>query len=317
MVNNIIRKYLSLTKEFGANFVWRYLFSKIFKGNESVNEVIEEKLMPIYVNSINNSDDGVEHTSLNAWSLWWQGEDSMPDMVRICYQSQLRYVNSHLIKYNLLTKDNINEFIDIPDYILRKVNEKKISLTHLSDIIRIILLEEYGGVWIDLTLLFNKQLTPSIFNHEFFSFKLDPKLYTPIGFGQKLTACKWSGFFLAASAEHSHIFSYLKSAILSYWEIYDYLIDYFLMNRLLKMAYNKDVNCKSTIDNVPYSNNNLYRLLPMINMVYDKQEYEMLCHQTTCFKLSYKIDLKKCVDGKKTYYGHLYETYLKDKDVTK
>ncbi|MBQ7073583.1 hypothetical protein IJM86_00620 [bacterium] len=43
----------------------------------------------------------------------------------------------------LLTRDNYENYIKLPEFILQKVKKKEISITHLSDIIRMALLKEY------------------------------------------------------------------------------------------------------------------------------------------------------------------------------
>ncbi|MBQ2600045.1 hypothetical protein II582_01420 [bacterium] len=43
----------------------------------------------------------------------------------------------------MLTQDNYKDYVKLPEFILKKVKEKKITITHLSDIIRMALLKEY------------------------------------------------------------------------------------------------------------------------------------------------------------------------------
>lgn len=69
----------------------------------------------------------------------------MPEIVKMCYRTQVKYAESNNTKIILLSKDNICDYINIPQVILDKVERKIITLTHFSDIIRIYLLEQYGG----------------------------------------------------------------------------------------------------------------------------------------------------------------------------
>lgn len=50
------------------------------------------------------------------------------------------------------------QYVDIPDYILQKYKQGKMTRTHLSDIVRLLLLSKYGGVWIDSTILLTNEL---------------------------------------------------------------------------------------------------------------------------------------------------------------
>lgn len=312
MLKNSITKYLSLKDEFGWKFSIKLLLGKLLSNTNSVDKTIEEELMPFYETSLQVPVNEQSCDKLMAWSLWWQGVDGMPEMVKICYQSQIRYVQNEGIEYYLLTKDNVADYVNIPSYILEKVNEGKITLTHLSDIIRILLLEKYGGIWLDLTILFVKPLKFENLCTEFFSININPEQYEPVGYGQKLTQCRWTGFLLATSTKHSFLFAYLKRAILKYWKTHSCLIDYFIMNRLIKLAYTNNSRCKFIIDSVPQTNSNLYRLLPLLNSKYDEATFNCLIEYTSCFKLSYKKKVVKTADGTLTFYGWLYKIFYID-----
>ena len=43
--------------------------------------------------------------------------------------------------------------VNMPDYIIRKQQSGEIDLTHFSDILRMMLLAQHGGIWMDSTLL--------------------------------------------------------------------------------------------------------------------------------------------------------------------
>ena len=208
---------------------------------------------------------------------------------------------------HLITRDNISEYVEIPLFIEEKVNKGNITLTHFSDIIRILLLERYGGIWVDSTLFFQKSLMPEYLNLPFYSIKLDPTKHQPVGFGQRLTECKWAGFILSSSCKHSPLFVYLKQSILDYWKNHNTLVDYFIMNRLIKIAYNQSKVVKKEIDLVPYSNNKMYDLKDYLNSIYTEYLYNNIIGDSFCFKLSYKMQLHKLIDGQKTIYGHILE----------
>ena len=90
-------------------------------------------------------------SNLNIWVFWYQGESSMPELIRMCYKRICMNANGR--KVVLLTKDNIDDYVQMPSFIMEKVNKGYISFTHLSDLIRVSLLYKYGGTWMDATLL--------------------------------------------------------------------------------------------------------------------------------------------------------------------
>ena len=86
------------------------------------------------------------------WMLWLQGWDNAPDICLKCVESW-KYYNPDW-KVVLLNASNYSNYIDL-DKTLPGLNTNNISL---SNVIRISLIKEYGGVWADSTLFCNKSL---------------------------------------------------------------------------------------------------------------------------------------------------------------
>ena len=121
------------------------------------------------------------------WVCWWQGESQMPPIVRSCYQSLLENAGEHPV--HLITEESIDQYIQIPTYILQKVKKGNISFTHFSDIIRMALLYEHGGLWLDATIYVSSPLKDKIFDSPLFS--VAPNIDTEL-----VSQAKWSGFLL-------------------------------------------------------------------------------------------------------------------------
>ena len=51
----------------------------------------------------------------------------------------------------LITQDNLFNYVQFPDYILKKWEAGVITNTHFSDLLRLELLIKYGGTWSDET----------------------------------------------------------------------------------------------------------------------------------------------------------------------
>jgi hypothetical protein len=91
----------------------------------------------------------------------------MPPIVQSCFQSLCSHAGNHLV--HLITQENISKYVTIPDYILRKVQEGKISFTHFSDILRMCLLYEHGGLWIDATVYVSQPIPEKVFQEPLFT----------------------------------------------------------------------------------------------------------------------------------------------------
>ena len=127
-----------------------------------------------------------KHSSPTIWTMWWQGQDQMPPIVKACIRSLHRHVSNN-VKIVILTKDNFSDYVKIPGYILDKVEKKFITLTHLSDIIRMAVLAEHGGMWLDSTLYVTKDIPDHLVTSGFFSTSTTYHYMS-------VSMCKWSGF---------------------------------------------------------------------------------------------------------------------------
>ena len=56
-------------------------------------------------------------------------------------------------KINVVTIKNIADFVGFPNHIVEKFNAGKITPTHFSDLLRLELLINHGGIWVDSTVL--------------------------------------------------------------------------------------------------------------------------------------------------------------------
>lgn len=74
-----------------------------------------------YKNSPNDSSKIDEYP---IWVFWAQGFENAPELVRMC--------NTNLLRSNknvkLVTLDNVSEYVDIPQYIYDRVNNKTMTL---------------------------------------------------------------------------------------------------------------------------------------------------------------------------------------------
>lgn len=83
------------------------------------------------------------------WMCWWQGEENAPEIVRACIDSVRRNAGGHEVV--VITDENLSEYVDIPEWVLEKVRAGVMSRTNLSDLLRLSLLAEHGGMWLDAT----------------------------------------------------------------------------------------------------------------------------------------------------------------------
>ncbi|MEM7195592.1 MAG: capsular polysaccharide synthesis protein [Pseudomonadota bacterium] len=99
-----------------------------------------------------NSERGAR-VNLPIWFLWLQGKDEMPEVVKLCYESWGFHNAGHDLIF--LDKSNLYEYVQLDDSIL---GNKNLTVQALSDVIRINLLDQNGGVWVDATCYCHRPL---------------------------------------------------------------------------------------------------------------------------------------------------------------
>ncbi len=300
---------------FGLLYTIRMYIVKSLCDSNEYKKLLLSFIRPYFKDEINAANKHINDSEVNdtkkyVWTMWWQGEDALPEVLKICYNSHLKYIDSNKYQYTMITKDNYSDYVEVPEYITEKLNRGIISFTHFSDLLRVMLVRKYGGAWIDITLLMQAPLNPDIFNYTFYSFNQKGTSYIPCGFGQSITQCQWAGFFLCSSLPNSTLFCFLENCLIKYWKEFDYTIDYFLLNLIIRLGYLEVSSIQQAIDEIPQNNENLYGLQPLMNNPYKETIMSCLCSNTHFFKLTQKVNYKELEGKDKTLYNELKSRLL-------
>ena len=92
-----------------------------------------------------------------------------------------------------------------------------------------------------------------------------------------------------------------------YYSEYNYVIDYFLQNLLIKVAYENIPSIKKAIDEVEVNNPHVYALYRYMDRPFEKDIWDSLVSDTGFFKLTQKRQYAMECNGKKTFYAYLKE----------
>jgi len=210
------------------------------------------------------------------WIIWAQGLDAMPDLVKSCYQSVIR--NSNGFTVCLVDMSNISEYVSLPDFIFEKLNKGYISYTHFSDILRFALLSKWGGLYLDATIFVSSPIPH--FDSLFTIKEKDNPQYA--------SRAKWAGFLWYLPSDTSFA-KYVVSFLLGYWGKYDSIIDYFLLDYVIRLYYERKESFRNTIDSLGYSNPYLYFLQsPSCDEPYNNELWQSISEATCFFKTSWK-----------------------------
>jgi len=103
------------------------------------------------------------------WQFWAQGETAAPPIVRGCLESV--YGHAGRRERILLDARSIHDVLALPTSLTVRIEH--LGWTFFSDLLRLMLLERYGGTWIDATVMLTSPLPDWLEPLDFFTFKHD------------------------------------------------------------------------------------------------------------------------------------------------
>ena len=240
----------------------------------------------------------------NIWICWWQGIENAPELVKLCIESIKRNANNH--KVVVLTEKNYKNYIKLPDYIVEKYQNRKMCSANFADVLRISLLAEHGGIWLDATIFMTDSFDSSIYQYPFCSNKRinQPKslLYPAQG--------RWGTYFLAGGQDNI-LFYYVRDVFYEFWKNHDMVIDYGMIDFIILLGYDTNSQIQTIIDQSPALNEHIHYLLPRLNDKFDSDFYEKISKSTNLHKLTYKQKLEKKCGIELTFYGEICESVYK------
>lgn len=280
---------------------------------------------PRYIQTIENYVDGVLQPLIDQyqaqpevptqpaegktpiWCCWWQGEAQMPELVKLCHARLKQVIPEDKAELHLITLDNYREYVELPAYIIEKFEKKIITMTTMSDVLRFALLGKYGGYWLDATVFFTGDIPKEYFSGNFYCQRMvDNAAYV------QREACRgnWCGFSMAGP-KNSVVFRFMSDAFSLWWEKYDTIIDYVLIDYMLWSGFKGVDAIHKTIDAVPDNNEDIFEMYKLLNRPYSPELLEKLTRRNVMHKLTYKMDLQiRTAEGQLTLYGYLRQWVL-------
>lgn len=238
---------------------------------------------------------GERKRSNKVWVCWLQGMDNAPALVRRCFRSLQEHLTDREII--LLTEENYRQYVTLPDYIEEKAAKGIIPKAQYSDLLRLELLINHGGTWIDSTVLCTgKEIPAYMLDSDLFLFQnLKPGLN-----GQ---ATRISNWFITACTNHP-LLLLTRELLLAYWKKYNAMVDYFIFHDFFELAIEAFPELWDEV--VPFSNATPHILLLRLFEKADEKTWKAVRDMTPFHKLTYKFTDE---DAQKsgTYYQLLME----------
>lgn len=231
------------------------------------------------------------------WICWLQGIEAAPEIVQACYKSIRENITDR--KVVLLTEDNYRDYIKLPSFIEQKHKNGIIGNAHYADLLRLEILNQYGGTWVDSTVLCTSKKIPS--------FMLDSELFVfqTLKPGLDGHAISMSNWFITACS-HEPILEMTLKLLYHYWERENALINYYIFHIFFQMAIEVYPNEWKKV--VPCSNETPHILLLNLFEKYNYHFFSGVIEQICFHKLTYKFEQEK-TENKATNYAHIIEYY--------
>ena len=217
------------------------------------------------------------------WTCWFQGIENAPEVCQVCVKRMKQIFGED--KVIVITADNYMDYVDIPEYIVDKWKKGIIVYAHFSDILRLCLLVQHGGTWIDSTILLLRKNIPSYF--------YDSPLFV---FADHISGLRPNiqNSYLSAYS-NSRILTCVRNLLFEYWKKENYVINYSIFHLFFQMAEEKYADEWKEV--YRYPNHSTHILRKELGRVFDKQRYEAIKDACVIQKLTYKKDFSSFEAG--------------------
>lgn len=212
------------------------------------------------------------------YSIWLQGEENAPELVKACFRSIRRNCEQELI---VLDEKTVFDYITLPDIIVQKYKQGKIQRAHFADICRVELLYEHGGYWLDSTDFMMTSMPKWITEQDFFMFLTGTKYGSPYSFTQNCFIRARKGSYLLAA---------WRAMIFNYWTKENREFDYFMHQLLYKTLVTYDRKAKEYFEKMPHVSQDPTHILwaEYKNKTFNQADFDKMA-QDACFqKLTYR-----------------------------
>lgn len=233
---------------------------------------------PLPESSSEGDASGRKEENEKLWTLWLQGEETAPPVVRACIRSMKKNAGQEVV---VLDETRLKGLISLPGYIQEKWEKGLIRPAHYADICRIELLYRYGGLWCDATDFIPGPIPDEMMQEDFFVFLSGEKLFGSYSFVQNC--------FIRARRD-SYLLAAWRRAIHTYWAKENSAIDYFVHQLLFQKVVEEDACAAQAFAQMPHLPQDPTHALWFLHGddPYEPARWEELCALAPFQKTEYK-----------------------------
>ena len=267
--------------------------SDFFKGEKIVN-YFSRKYLPA-INNLEQKEISVEQPE-TIWQFWDNpAGKTTPEIVKSCLESVDKFKGN--FEHKILDKSSIENYTDLPDYVLDKFKKRQIDYIHFSDLLRLNLLKNHGGIWLDATGYMTDFIPKYIIDEDFFVFLTGELSSFPYAFMQNCFIRSKKGSFLCEGW-------YLMCV--EFWKKQTKTIDYFQHQLMFKTLVEKNSTAKKIFSQMPHlPEYETHQLTNILLQKFDAGQWERIKKMSFFQKTTYKI--AGGIDYSDTYFSKLSE----------
>ena len=317
-MNKNIRHLYRYYNEYGIRCTLAFLLCMLFPYSNTKNRNLRQSILRYknktfthylqkYYRQATESRKGSaarENDSGNSiWTAWLQGEENAPEVIRITLASIRENANGHPVI--VISNENVDSYIDIPQSIKDKHESGLMGHAHYADVIRMMILAKYGGIWLDATMMLHEPIPEEAFQCSFYS----------VGFKagneeKYISGNKWLVRVIGGKMESVYL-SAISRMLTNYWEDHNTAIDYFVFDYLIYVLYENDRSFRQIVDKLYRMDHYTNELRKIINEPFDEKTIKDLCIKNQIYTLTYRGNYhKQTPEGCMTFYGYFYNHFL-------
>jgi len=260
---------------------------------QQVEWTLRSEYMPVLLQKeLEYSNDKLKRDEpRRVWFCWLQGLENAPELVRVCYDSLCKHITDREIV--ALTNENIAQYADLPEHVVKKHEKGIIPDAAFSDMVRLELLCKHGGTWIDATVLCTGgEDLKELLDADLFVFQQIRK-----GTTQFLGMSSW----MVTSAANNSLLMVVRDMLYEYWRGKNCVLDYFLIHLFFNMMAERH---PEVVVKMPRRNNRVPHCLQRrLAEPYDELWIRELKKHSAFHKLTYRVP--KGAYRKGTFYDVL------------
>jgi len=231
------------------------------------------------------------------WQFWDNPDGkTTPGIVKSSLETAEKFKGN--LEHKILNNATFEHYTDLPNYVLDKFKKKQIGYAHFSDLLRLNLLKNHGGVWLDATGYMTDFVPKSILDEDFFVFLTGNMTGFPYAFMQNCFIRAKKGSFLCEA---------WYQMCIDFWKNERQTLDYFQHQLMFKTLVENNPTAKELFSKMPHKSEDETHQLVGDNLLktFDTNEWERIKKASFFQKTTYKVPQE--IDYSGTYFSKLNE----------